>query len=107
MTSLSPKQRNEICSKKRKVSRQPDSERLAQVTMAKYETEFKKRIAVSNAQVKTKKCGGFVEIIQPVKTQNNIPFLYNERKVKTLKNYLETSEPQIHIPYSYIINTLG
>ena len=29
----------------------------------KYESEFKKRIALSNAQVKTKKCGGFVEII--------------------------------------------
>ena len=34
----------------------------------KYETEFKKRLALSNAQVKTKKCGGFTEIIQPVKT---------------------------------------
>ena len=29
----------------------------------KYESEFKKRLAISNAQVKTKKCGGFVEII--------------------------------------------
>ena len=30
---------------------------------SKYESEFKKRLAISNAQVKTKKCGGFVEII--------------------------------------------
>ena len=77
------------------------------MTKIKYETEFKKRIAISNAQVKTKKCGGHVQIIQPVKTKNNIPFLYNERKVKTLKTYLESSEPQIIIPNSYIMNTLS
>ena len=29
----------------------------------KYESEFKKRVALSNQQVKTKKCGGYVQII--------------------------------------------
>ena len=58
----------------------------------KYESEFKKRLAISNAQVKTKKCGGFVEIIQPVKTKNEIPFLTSQRKVKTLQRYLESKE---------------
>ena len=73
----------------------------------KYESEFKKRLATSNAQVKTKKCGGFTEIIQPVKTANNIPFLFNDQKVKTLNRYLDSSEPQVPIPQSYISNTIG
>ena len=81
--------------KKRKMSKQ---ERLQVEGMTvnalknKYESEFKKRLAISNAQVKTKKCGGFVEIIQPVKTKNEIPFLTSQRKVKTLQRYLESKE---------------
>lgn len=61
----------------------------------KYESEFKKRLAISNAQVKTKKCGGFVEIIRPVKTKNNIPFLIDERKVRNLNKFLQSSEPEV------------
>ena len=68
----------------------------------KYESEFKKRVAISNQQVKTKKCGGFVQIIQPVKTKNNIPFLIDDKKVKTLNRFLESSEPQVKISTAYL-----
>ena len=68
----------------------------------KYESEFKKRLAISNAQVKTKKCGGFVKIIQPVPTRNNIPFLINDKKVKTLNRYLESSEPEVKVNQAFL-----
>ena len=73
---------------------------------SRYETEFRKRIRISNAQVKTKKYGGYVEMIKPVKVYNNIPFLYNESKVRTLNRHLESNEPQLPLPKSYIRNTL-
>ena len=57
--------------------------------------------------MKTKKCGGFVEIIQPVKTQNNIPFLIDDRKVKTLNRFLESSEPEVKVSSAYLRNLMG
>ena len=98
--------------KKRKPSRQTQNNAQADgltynALKMKYEAEFKKRLAQSNAQVKTKKCGGHVDMIQPVVTKNNIPFLINDSKVRTLNRYLESSEPQVPISQAYIANALG
>ena len=45
-------------------------------------------------------------MIKPTKVYNNIPFLYNKSKVRTLNRHLESNEPQIPLPKSYVRNTL-
>lgn len=42
-----------------------------------------------------------------MKTRNNIPFLIDEKKVKNLNRYLQSCEPEVKVPNSYINNVLG
>ena len=72
-----------------------------------YEKEFHKKLADSNAQVQTKRKGGHVEVIKPTPVFSEIPFLTSEEKVLQLQRYLETTEPHIVVPKSYIRNTLS
>ena len=75
---------------------------------SRYESEFRKRLAQSNQQVKTKRTGGHVEMIQPVSVKNKIPFLTSEQKAESLNKYLEANEPRLLVPKSYLeINSVS
>ena len=46
-------------------------------------------------------------MIQPTKVINEIPFLTSDDKATSLKRYLDSNEPRIQVPKSFIKNTLS
>ena len=72
-----------------------------------YEKNFRKKVTESNAQVETKRKGGHVDVVQPVTVRHQIPFLFSEEKERSLKKYLDSNEPRILVPRSYIKNEIS
>ena len=47
-------------------------------------------------------------MIQPTIVKNNIPFLTSEAKAEILNKYLDSNEPKLFVPQTYIdINTVS
>ena len=90
-----------------RAKRQKNTFQHLNTLQANYEKELRRKIKDSNSQVETKRRGGHVEVIQPTKICNDIPFLTSELKAQSLKKYLDSNEPRIVVPKGYIRSVLS